>query len=792
MKKLLGVLFTIISLVSFGQNHVTWEAEVVDNGCEAEVVVTATVEKGWHLYTQYPCDLCFFTPTTIEFDPSPFFDKEGLTSEPETEEHTDEFGELWVQFKSSPVEFRQKIVKHGTEDFDISLYITYQTCNDKMCVQENAQLKITCPGSDCGSAEEATESGSSHAAPTATTEEKKDGITWQLYSKKLADNSFEVIAQAFIPENWSIYTSSDLRHFDFKLSGEGFEFGQPELSEGTAKFDSTSNMEVIEHTGSFTLKQKVTGDITKNSIVIGTLNFQAMKDGKRFVAEESVKEVDLKKAEISSAEENKESRSYWSIFLISFLSGFAALLTPCVFPMIPMTVSFFTKQSKNKAQGIKNAILYGISIIVIYVGLGLAVTMIFGTSALNALSTNVWFNLFFFVLLVVFGISFLGAFEITLPSSWVNKADKNADKGGLIGIFFMAATLTLVSFSCTGPIIGSLLVEASTQGGLSPFFGMFGFSLALALPFALFAAFPGWLNSLPQSGGWLNSVKVCLGLLEIAFSLKFLSNADLVVQAHLLEREIFLAVWIVIFAMLGFYLLGKIKFPHDSDLKHVSVPRFLMGTITLSLVLYMIPGLWGAPLKLISGFPPPITYSESPFGIGGSAPDEEKLPEGAHHGPHGLMLFHDLEVGMEYAKKVGKAPMLDFTGWACVNCRRMEENVWTDPEVLPILKDSVVIISLHVDDKEKLPEDQVTTSEDGFRIRTIGDKWSHLQKSVYSSQSQPQYFILTNEGERLGGQANYEDHQDPPVFKDWLDENLSQYQSRKGIPSFTPFLMMID
>ncbi|HWS59352.1 MAG TPA: cytochrome c biogenesis protein CcdA, partial [Flavobacterium sp.] len=388
------------------------------------------------------------------------------------------------------------------------------------------------------------------------------------------------------------------------------------------------------------------------------------------------------KPEHSVPTESKKEpqRGLWAIFFIAFLSGFAALLTPCVFPMIPMTVSFFTKQSKTKAAGIRNAIIYGISIILIYVVLGLLVTWIFGADALNALSTNVWFNLIFFLLLIIFAVSFLGAFEIMLPNSWANKVDSQADRGGIIGILFMALALAIVSFSCTGPIVGTLLVEAASKGGIAPIVGMLGFSSALALPFMLFAMFPGWLHSLPKSGGWLNTVKVVLGFLELALAFKFLSNADLVLQLHLLEREVFLAIWIAIFGTLAFYLFGKITLPHDSPITHISVGRLSFGLIVLSFTIYMIPGLWGAPLKLINAFPPPMEYSESPIGLGGSGTVSPTaiLPDGAKIGPHQIVVFDDYEKGLAYAKTVNKPIMLDFTGFACVNCRKMENNVWSD------------------------------------------------------------------------------------------------------------------
>lgn len=473
-----------------------------------------------------------------------------------------------------------------------------------------------------------------------------------------------------------------------------------------------------------------------------------------------------------------EDKSLIKIFLLAFVSGFAALLTPCVFPMIPMTVSFFTKQSKSRAQGIRNAIFYGISIILIYVVLGLIVTAIFGADALNALSTNVWFNLIFFAILVFFATSFLGAFEIMLPNSWANKVDQQADRGGFIGILFMALALAIVSFSCTGPIVGTLLVEAASKGGIAPLVGMFGFSLALALPFMLFAMFPGWLNTLPKSGGWLNSVKVSLGFLELALAFKFLSNADLVLQAGWITREVFLIIWIVIFATWALYLFGKISLPHDSPVTKISVGRLYLALAVSMFTLYLIPGLWGAPLKLISGFPPSASYSESPYGVGyskagGILETKIALPDGAKYGAHDLLTFTDYEKGVAYAKENNKHILLDFTGYACVNCRRMEEKVWANPEVLQLLKDKFVIISLYVDDKKELPEDQkYISSTTGKEIKTIGNKWSDYQITRYKANAQPYYIVLNQEGNDTNKPVGYVP--DVQEYKAWLLSGLNK------------------
>ena len=472
--------------------------------------------------------------------------------------------------------------------------------------------------------------------------------------------------------------------------------------------------------------------------------------------------------------EKKEGKSLWTIFFLAFLGGFAALLMPCIFPMIPMTVSFFTKQSKTKAEGIKNAVIYGLAIIAIYVLLGSLITGIFGAEALNELSTSVTFNIIFFVLLVVFALSFLGAFEIVLPSSWATKIDSKADKGGIVGIFFMALALAVVSFSCTGPIVGTLLVESASKGGLAPIIGMLGFSLAIALPFMLFAMFPGWLNSMPRSGGWLNTVKVSLGFLELAFAFKFLSNADLVMQKHWLERELFIAIWIAIFAAWALYLFGKYMLPHDYEkADKIGVGRLIMAIIVSTFTFYMIPGLWGAPLKILSGLTPPINYAESASGFGNGGASKTDLPEHAHLGPHGIIAFEDYEIGLAYAKKVGKPVLLDFTGDACANCRKMEDNVWSDKSILPILKEKVVLISLYCDRKIELPkEEQYISKTTQKEVITIGNKWTDFQITRYKSNSQPLYVILNNNGEDKSKPIAYTT--DIQEYKKWLEDGIAE------------------
>lgn len=452
--------------------------------------------------------------------------------------------------------------------------------------------------------------------------------------------------------------------------------------------------------------------------------------------------------------------SWLFIFFAGFAGGLIALLTPCVWPMIPMTVSFFLKRTKDRKKAIRDAITYGLSIIVIYLVLGLLITGIFGASALNDLSTNAIFNIIFFLLLVLFAVSFFGAFELVLPASWTNKLDSKADSTtGIISIFFMSFTLVLVSFSCTGPIIGTLLVQAATMGAaIGPAVGMFGFALALSIPFSLFAIFPNLLQSMPKSGGWLNSVKVVLGFLELALALKFLSVADLAYGWRLLDRETFLVLWIVIFALLGFYLLGKLKFSHDSDLKYVSVPRLFMAIISFAFSIYMIPGLWGAPLKAISAFAPPL-YTQ----------DFSLYDDEVH------AAFDDYEAGMAYAKQHNKPVMIDFSGYGCVNCRKMEASVWTDSRVKDILENDYVLITLMVDDKTKLPE-PIRIQENGKTrtLRTIGDKWSYLQRSKFGANAQPFYILLDNEGKPLA--PSYAFDEDVSKYIQFLEKGLEEFK----------------
>lgn len=473
----------------------------------------------------------------------------------------------------------------------------------------------------------------------------------------------------------------------------------------------------------------------------------------------------IKELEGYGAAGSTANKSLWLIFLGGFVGGFVALLTPCVWPIIPMTVSFFLKRNKkSRAKAIKDAITYGLAIIVIYVALGLVITAIFGSSALNDMATSAVFNLIFFALLIVFAISFFGAFEMVLPASWTSKIDNKADSTtGIISIFFMAFTLALVSFSCTGPIIGTLLVEAASSGAvIAPAIGMFGFALALAIPFSLFAIFPSLLESMPKSGGWLNSVKVVLGFLELALALKFLSVADMAYNWRILDREVFLVLWIIIFALLGFYLLGKLKFSHDSDLKYVSVPRLFMAIISLAFAVYLIPGLWGAPLRSISAFAPPLKTQDF------------SLYEGAVHAK-----FDDYDLGMEYARRNNKPVMIDFSGHGCVNCRKMEASVWIDPRVKQILENDYVLITLMVDEKKALPQVETVNEENGrvSKLKTVGDKWSYLQRHKFGTNSQPYYVLLDANGKPIGPSYAYKE--DVDEYLKFLKIGLDNFKKEK-------------
>lgn len=638
-------------------------------------------------------------------------------------------------------------------------------------------------------------------------------VKWTSKVEQLSDSEFNLVMNGKIDEGWHLYSQFTPENgplpaeFKFENAKGNYELvGKTKESDYKKQYNDVFEVDEYYFEKKVTFIQKIKISNPKLTSIKAKIDFQVCKDvcingdntftfqlpkieastlvqpvsstDTAVVDTTQIAPATVKPSAVNeiAAPKKAEDRGLWTIFFLAFLGGFAALLTPCVFPMIPMTVSFFTKQSKNPAQGKRNAILYGISIIAIYVVLGLAITGIFGADALNALSTNPWFNVFFFLLLIVFALSFLGAFEIMLPNSWANKVDKQADRGGIVGILFMALALAIVSFSCTGPIVGTLLVESASKGGIAPIVGMLGFSSALALPFMLFAMFPSWMQSLPKSGGWLNTVKVSLGFLELALAFKFLSNADLVLQLHLLEREVFLAIWIAIFGTWAMYLLGKITTPHDSPLTHISVGRLSLGLLVLAFTVYMIPGLFGAPLKLISAFPPPQTYSESPMGFfGNTSENKQDLPDGAKIGEHGIITFTDYEKGFAYAKKVNKLIMLDFTGHACVNCRKMEINVWSDKKVLYHLKNDVVLISLYVDEDIDLPKnEQFISKSTGSEIVTIGDKWTDFIITRYKTNTQP-YYVLTDLNEqKLNEPISYTP--DVKEYLAWLKEGISKFK----------------
>ena len=633
----------------------------------------------------------------------------------------------------------------------------------------------------------------------------QDPVQFKTEWKKISDTEAQIVFTGVIDAGWHVY-STDLPEggpisATFNTDKmEGVELDGKLMPEGKEieAFDKVFEMKLryFEEKATFVQKLKITA---ANYFIEGYLEYGSCNDenclpptevpftfsgqgaaGAPAAAPAEEKKVEEPANNVSSAvstadywtpvvdklnafgEETAQTtdQSWFYIFFAGFIGGLLALFTPCVWPIIPMTVSFFLKRSKDKKKGIRDAWTYGASIVVIYVTLGLAITLIFGASALNALSTNAVFNILFFLMLVVFAASFFGAFEITLPSKWSNAVDSKAEQtSGLLSIFLMAFTLSLVSFSCTGPIIGFLLVEVSTTGSVvAPAIGMLGFALALALPFTLFAMFPSWLKQMPKSGGWMNVIKVTLGFLELAFALKFLSVADLAYGWRILDRETFLALWIVIFGLLGFYLLGKIKFPHDDDDNTVSVPRFFMALCSLAFAVYMIPGLWGAPLKAVSAFAPPMNTQDF------------NLYKNEVHAQ-----FDDFDAGMEYAKRNGKPVMLDFTGYGCVNCRKMELAVWTDQKVSKLIQDDYVLITLYVDNKTPLPE-HIKVMENGKErtLRTLGDKWSYLQRVKFGANAQPFYVLIDNEGNPLNKSYSFDEN--VANYVDFLETGLNNYK----------------
>tara|TARA_R110002033_G_scaffold20994_5_gene52556 strand:- start:3206 stop:5602 length:2397 start_codon:yes stop_codon:yes gene_type:complete len=771
---------------------VKWETKTEKiSDTEYNLISTSTIDAGWHLYSQVVPE---GGPVATSFSYTTDSDAKLIAKTIEEEGHTvdDPVFEMKIKFFENKAEFKQRIKVLNKELSIVKGEVEFMVCDDEKCMPPN-YIDLVFNLKEAKQVEE--ETTATILDFNATETEIFEPVKWNTSVEKINDTEYVLVSKATIDDGWKLYSQKVpeggpiATGFEYNVENGVELIGNTIEEKGKEVMDKVFEMKIKFFKNSAEFRQKIKISDKNTTSVASEVSFMACDDERCLAPTyldlnyDLTKSIAVKKNEDKFQSEKEEgSKGLWSIFLVAFLSGFVALLTPCVFPMIPMTVSFFIKQSQSKAKGIRNAIIYGLSIIVIYVLLGTIITAIFGADALNALATNVWFNVIFFILLVVFAISFLGAFEIVLPNSWANKADRQADRGGLVGIFFMALALAIVSFSCTGPIVGTILVEAASKGGVAPVIGMLGFSSAIALPFALFAAFPGWLNSLPKSGGWLNTVKVVLGFLELALAFKFLSQADLVLQLHFLEREVFLAIWIAIFGALSLYLLGKIQLPHDSPLKHISVGRLLLGLLTLSFTVYMIPGLWGAPLNLISAFPPPLDYSESPYGVGnakggGSSASHAELPEGAHLlAPHDILAFNDYDQGLAYAKKVGKPVMLDFTGWACVNCRKMEQNVWVKPEVLLQLKNDVVLISLYVDEQIDFPEGEAPDSKlrPGKKLRNKGQKWSEMQTIKYKTNTQPYYVLMDHNEENLNVPVAYTpDHIE---YIKWLKEGIGNFK----------------
>ena len=693
MRKIISFLllsFVVYALQAQIKDPVKFKTELTAlSDTEAEVVFTATMDKGCHVYST---DLGDGGPISATFnvDNKSGVELVGKLKPVGKEVATfDKLFEMKVRYFENTAKFVQK-VKFTGGAYAIEGYLEYGACDDESCLPPT-QVPFKFSG--------VAKAG--NAAATKTEQPKAEQPEQKVVDK--ADKK--------------------------------------EGATPVASKDSSAMMELVPATTT-----------------------EAATDIQPAVASSELWKPVISDLQALGEEHGQEDMSWIYIFITGFLGGLLALFTPCVWPIIPMTVSFFLKRSKDKKKGIRDAWTYGASIVVIYVALGLAITLIFGASALNALSTNAIFNILFFLMLVIFAASFFGAFEIRLPSKWGNAVDSKAESTtGLLSIFLMAFTLSLVSFSCTGPIIGFLLVQVSTTGSVvAPAIGMLGFAIALALPFTLFALFPSWLKSMPKSGGWMNVIKVTLGFLELAFALKFLSVADLAYGWRLLDRETFLALWIVIFALLGFYLLGKIKFPHDDDDNKVGVTRFFMALISLAFAVYMVPGLWGAPLKTVSAFAPPMQTQDF------------NLYKNEVHAK-----FDDYDLGMEYARLNGKPVMLDFTGYGCVNCRKMEAAVWTDPKVSDLINNDYVLITLYVDNKTPLTE-PVKIIENGTErtLRTVGDKWSYLQRVKFGANAQPFYVLLDNQGKPLN--KSYAYNEDIPKYIEFLQTGLENYKKGKN------------
>lgn len=811
IKLFLVKILIAVSSLGFAQkfNNVTWSYSMTQKDCEVELTFTATIADGWYIYSQFQPNTDGPIPTTFSIPKSANYTIVGKVNEGKSKsKYMEGFGGNYNIFSHKAV-FTQKIKIHSKKDFELKGELEFMQCDETMCLPpEYVPFSFKIKGANCEASTNVNEPEINvnedlpvikDSAETTTSDLKP--VAWKIFSKKYSETEYEIFIRPTVDTGWFIpFEKNDAKGiFPLQIN---FNFPDGIKADGALKKSNLADVSISGFDkvsvliGKIEFSQKIKVE-TKDSLLLSNLkvnfSYQALSDGKKAVLNEEQVVTSLNLHHSESSKEVESNQSYFGIFLVAFLSGFLALLTPCVFPMIPMTVSFFLKSSGSKRKARMNALWYGASIVGIYVIIGLAITLIFGEKALNEMSTSLFFNLLFFAVFIFFAISFLGAFEITLPSSWVNAADKNADRGGMIGIFFMAFTLALVSFSCTGPIIGTLLVESVSKGIMGPIIGMFGFSLAIAIPFTMFAIFPGWLNSLPNSGGWLNTVKVSLGFIELALSLKFLSKADLVYQTHYLEREVFFALFIAFFFMWGLYLLGVFAMSHDSGEKlKLSPTRAIFASLVFGFVIYLLPGMWGAPVNLLAGFAPPQEYSESPFGIGNNAPSESggiarALPKHASYGPNGLITFHDYEHGMEYAREMDMPAMIDFTGYGCENCRKMEQSVWKQNDVKAILKDSVVIISLHVDAREKLADND----PDKSKYRNVGQKWADMEVKQYGEISQPLYVLLDANEEMLNGKASFQTHNYYVDFLNWLREGIGVFKQRKKINVIKPEMKLV-
>jgi len=790
------------------EDPVSWTFEHEETG-ENEYLLKfiATIEDGWYVYSQ-DIEPGGPVPTSFSFKERKSWSRldENVQEIGKVYDAFDPIFEMQVKKYKEQVVFQTR-VKTKKKTGRITGELEFMTCDDSKCLPPATEKFSFIVGRDKSQKDDSqvtdsvVEDGNA-ALPidgTEATSSKNSGfinpVKWSFDWVELEEEgTFEMRVNAKIQENWHVYSQDNksedgpeptVFHFEDNsdiewLDDEVLESGK--LKEG---IDPVFKVHVKKFADKLTFKRRVKL-LNPDAVIEGRFEYMTCDDSQcqfppPIPFEFGIggpKEVLPKGGEIvgglppflewisDCGNVGDDEKSMWMIFILGFLGGLAALLTPCVFPMIPLTVSFFTKQSDTRAKGIRNAIIYALSIIFIYVSMGLLVTITFGADALNALSTNPWFNIGFFVLFTVFAISFFGYFEITLPSWLINKSDAASERGGLIGIFFMAFTLALVSFSCTGPIIGTLLVDAAIKGDiLGPAIGMFGFALALALPFALFALFPSWLNSLPRSGGWLNSVKVVLGFVELIFAIKFLSNADLVMQWGFLKRETFLVIWMILLLAMAAYLFGLIRFPHDSPgKKKLGFPRIGLGVASVAFAFYLIPGIFCSPLSLTAGFPPPTFYS---YGC--------PVSEGDLHG------IENLGDGRTKSIKESKPILVDFTGWACVNCRKMEENVW--PEVADIMNE-YTLVSLYVDEKLSLPDEQkiwVEVQGRKWQLLTVGNQWSYAQQRCFLSNSQPYYVAMTSQGELLSKPVGYTPK--VPEYTNWLLDGLRNFESIRKSPS---------